>query len=379
MSDGNNSFHPWPGTLETHKTQLPEGWLLHIHHPKKISPYDHFLHPDQNLIAFFNIDRPDISYDRVYLQFSPEGEIVGKFKEEGGYLPSPFEGPEQSVWVRMTSNDSPNREVILPWGDRTGWKEPKTIRSLGWDHLGFANGHAVFHYADSFSAKAEDKIMSVTWDKKGAPKAGKFLKIPMPKGNEMLYSPTGELHGIKFDYENQHICQRQFALDGTVLQERTLQADPMGMLPAKLSFEEESWVYMWDPNSIYYTSISPDGKIEKQLLYRNEETDHFFYNIWKPVPLGKDRFAIQFTHGKGNGWMIAEKGTVVELMMKGMDPAMDGKGYKDVLNGRVLSIEHEFIILHTLVGDGNGGYYAAFSVNKDAQISGTEYYLYRCS
>lgn len=294
------------------------GWLLHLHNPKGFSDSYSSLAIDdkQGMICLSSNGNEGGSYDVVYLHLDKSGNIIQAPVESEGVLPTVFLAPDKSIWTKITSTKMDgSKETILPIGDRSEISKLKTSREFTGDYKGTFENQAIFYDIDFFDPKNPDRLCKLIFNEKDQYQKRKILKLDMPRRNKVYLDSEGNLQLLAYRFEEKVFTHRKMDLDGNLLESRKLDlaAHHFGIL-GQLSLEEESNILITEDQSVYWVTISPEGEIDKQLIFEDKRGE-YFYNIWGPKQLNAHYYAMNFNHDGGSGWAIFSKDGLKELFL----------------------------------------------------------------
>lgn len=68
-----------------------------------------------------------------------------------------------------------------------------------------------------------------------------------------------------------------------------------------------------EKGKFYLINVSPEGKIEQNLLFDIERQICF---IWEPIKIAAETFVIRFTYELGNGWITIQNNTIAEIFFR---------------------------------------------------------------
>ena len=105
---------------------------------------------------------------------------------------------------------------------------------------------------------------------------------------------------------------RQIDEMGSDLQSRNINIGKRFYLTCvlNLSFTYTSSILGIDEKGKFYLiNISPEGKIEQNLLF---DMERLIYSIWEPIKVAAETFVIRFTDEIGNGWITIQNNQVIE-------------------------------------------------------------------
>ena len=128
---------------------------------------------------------------------------------------------------------------------------------------------------------------------------------------------------------------------GNELRRRSIAAKGMyGLQILALSFDGDSYLLAQHAGSIVIVKIDMAGNSEILNLIAFEDE---FFNTWRPEAIGDDTFVTRFNCEFGNGWLTTRKDQLLELYY-----SKDERGYRNLLNGEVLELPHDNLVISSL-------------------------------
>lgn len=344
------------GNGRLHHSTLPlsKGLLHHLQADHGISLHGMSAFPSQAAVFYANIyTQNEVGYETVYGIFENGHTPPAIWIEPEGVLPAVFPGPDGHPWTRIVATDkNGDFDRVIPFWDREGVVRPDAKKAIAWDFEGYQPQGALFYHAEMYDPKKPDKFHFVQWNK-GIPKPSKTFSLEAPGENWVGIDLAGNMNAF-CRKPNRVGLHRQFLADGTVIRQREMQIALAHDAPIEFHFEADSHMFQLMEGKVTHLLIAPDGSITTtQCCTIPVQED--FYSVWKPQPLGKEKWAIQFTHGGGNGWLITSKTQVLQAWLR-----EEGNTYRDILGEETFALPFSGPILDAVTGDNEGGFYTAF-------------------
>lgn len=293
------------------------------------------------------------SYVAAYGIFENGKTAPAIWVESEGVLPQVFPGMDGSPWTRIIATDkNGDFDRVIPLWNRENKIRPDAKKAIAWEFEGYLGQDALFFHSEMYDRKKPDKFHFLQWNK-GIPKATKTFYLEAPGGNWVGIDHLGIMNAYcrKPDRISLH---RQFSADGKVTRQREFQIELAHDAPIELHFEADSHIFQFMDGKVTHVLISPDNSV-KTTHCCTIPVQEDFYSVWKPKPLGNGKWAIHFTHGGGNGWLITTQNQVLKAWI--------GEGenqYREILSGETFSLPFSNTVLNAVAGDGAGGCFAAF-------------------
>ncbi|MWP47839.1 hypothetical protein [Gilliamella sp. Pas-s27] len=252
-----------------------------------------------------------MSYNVIYIVIDLDKKSINYYHELDGILPEFFVSPTGKDYVSITVyHPDKDLNIMLPLFDRENLTYPKPKRPILGDFIGTCHNFCIFHDVDIFSATKPDKLIAVEF-KNDDIKKTYINKIPFPKYNKLFIdSLNNQIHLIA--YVDNVWLHRQIDEIGRNLQSRNINIGKRFFLMSvlNLSFTYTSNILGIDEKGKFYLiSVSPEGKIEQNLLLDMERQ---IYSIWEPIKIAAETFVIRFIDELGNGWITIQNNQVIE-------------------------------------------------------------------
>lgn len=318
-------------------TQLNQSSLLTTFKKKTaLAIQDSIQSAQGTLVAVYNYQENG-TYQLVYCQVDHNGNEQ-TFIEDEGILPTLFLSPSQQNFVSIIPyHPDKEMEISIPLFQREHIELPKSNRPFLGDFIGTTTQYSIFFHSDIWSETRPDKLLVMDF-KNGAVNKKKNIKIELPRSNTITVE-NDEIHLLAS--EGQHWIHRQIDVAGNAIQQRNIQPSQKNFLQIlSLSFIHDSYVLCRNRTHLFIEKITAENSCERiELIEFNDP----IYNTWNAVKIAEQTYIIQFNTEFGNGWITLKNGQLFELFYsKGV------QGYKNLLNGEVLKIEHDHIILSSV-------------------------------
>ena len=280
--------------------------------------------------------RKDGTYQLVYTVVDRDGQAE-HFAEDDGILPTLFLSPWQQAWVSIVPyHPDKELEISIPVFRREQVALPKGTRPFVGDFIGCTQTAAIFHDAD-WSDTKPDKMLVMRFEN-GLLKKKSNLKLALPGNNKVVVtdSTIQLLAHVGDDWLHREIDEQ-----GNELRRRSIAAKGMyGLQILALSFDGDSYLLAQHAGSIVIVKIDMAGNSEIINLIAFEDE---FFNTWRPEAIGDDTFVTRFNCEFGNGWLTTRKDQLLELYY-----SKDERGYRNLLNGEVLQLPHDNLVISSL-------------------------------
>ncbi len=113
-----------------------------------------------------------------------------------------------------------------------------------------------------------------------------------------------------------------------------------------------------EKKQIIIIRVTPQGNVSERVLW---ELDAELNNLWPPVEITEETYAIKFNSDKGNGWFIICNGELLEFWS-----GRDIKGYKNLLNpNQVIEPGGDDLVINSLTATTDGQYAVTLSPYKN--------------
>jgi len=321
-------------TIKTETARHPWGALTTIHHPAGLSDASAQIAKDSQTIVALKLYEKNETYRTIYALINTQGETTDILHETAGIMPALFFSPTGELWVSVTPyHPDKELEITIPFRNRAANPDPKPNRPFVGDYAGTTDTCALFHSEDIFSDTKPDKLLRIDF-KDGKLKAKKNFKIPLPKGNAPLIQDN-QLHLFRYFGIN-GILHRTLDMDATVLSEQTMPLPDADYSHFKIyKIENDRYYYFaFRENQVCAGNVTPDGKKTEEIIKTGIE----MFNLFKPVPLGKNTFLFQFNYETGNGWAVVQNDRIKHLYTGGSD------GYKDHITSETVPLRGDLIL-----------------------------------
>lgn len=288
--------------------------------------------------------REDGTYQLVYTVVDRDGQAE-HFAEEDGILPTLFLSPWREAWVSIVPyRPDKELEISIPVFQREQVELPKGNRPFVGDFIGSTETAAIFHDAD-WSDTKPDKMLVMQFEN-GLLKKKSNLKLALPGNNKVAL--TGSAIQLLAHVDDNWL-HREVDEQGNELRRRSIAANGMyGLQILSLSFDGDSYLLAQHAGSIVTVKIDTSGNSELINLIAFEDE---FFNTWRPEAIGDDTFITRFNCEFGNGWLTTRKDRLIELYY-----SKDAGGYRNVLNGEVLQLPHDNLVISGLNRTAPGAY-----------------------
>ncbi|MFQ0972161.1 hypothetical protein [Gilliamella sp. BG1] len=250
-------------------------------------------------------------YKVIYVVIDLDKKNTHYYHESDGINPQFFVSPTGKYYVSIdVYHPDKDLGIMLPLFDRENITYPKPKRPIVGDFKGICHDFSIFHYVDLFTEKKPDKLIAVEF-KNDDIKKTYTNKIPFPKHNKLFIdSLNNQIHLLA--YVDKGWLHRQVDEMGNVLQSRNINTGKRFYLTCvlNLSFTYTSSILNIDEKGKFYLiNISPEGKIEQNLLF---DMERLIYSIWEPIKVAAETFVMRFTDEIGNGWITIQNNQVIE-------------------------------------------------------------------
>ena len=285
------------------------------------------------LVALYDY-AADGTYQLVYCVIDKLGSLH-TFVEDDGVLPTLFLSPKQQNFVSIVPyHPDKEMEISIPIFQREQVALPKANRPFLGDFIGTTAQHAIFFHSDIWSDSKPDKMLVMDF-KNGAVNKKKNVKIELPRQNKISVE-NDQIHLLASAGKNWH--HRQIDVVGNIIQQRLIAPSQKHFMQIlTLSFTQDSYILCRDKTQFFLEKISPENVSQRIDLLEFKDQ---IYNTWQAVKVAEQTYVIQFNTEFGNGWITIQHEQIVELFYsKGV------RGYKNLLNDQVLTIEHDHIII----------------------------------
>jgi len=285
----------------------------------------------QSLLASY-VYRADGGYRLVYTVVGSTGQ-ADSFAEEDGILPTLFLGPDGNNYVSIVPyHPDKEMEISVPVFQRAGLP-PKPSRPFTGDYIGTTATQAIFYQQD-WSGKKPDKILCIAFEQ-GKPGKKTMLKSPLA-GNARVAVSSEQMHLLgKRDHRDVHV---QLDAAAQIVRERFLPLEESDHLRViDLSFERNSHLLVQQQDKLQMITVSIDGSMATTTLIDFPDP---LFNTWQPVALAGDIAVTRFNTESGNGWITTRNAELLELFY-----SKGERGYRNVLNGQLLQIDRERLII----------------------------------
>jgi hypothetical protein len=298
--------------------------------------------------------KEDGTYELVYSMIDSDGNIAGNYLENNGILPTLFLSPDNKLYVSIIPYDPDKElEISIPLLNRASIQEPKRNRPFPGKYIGNVHQSSVFHDIDIFSDKKQDKLLAIEF-KNGTIKKKHHIKIDFPKDN-IIYIENNEIHLLARDSGGIYI-HRQIDEFGKAIKQREINPDSLWCREIlSLSFNAPSFGISNKGGKIGLLEIDSKGNYSSKELINIEDR---IYNMWKPVKIGNNSFAVQFNTEFANGWF-----TIHENELSAFYYGKGGKGYKDLTTGKIIDMGNNNLILYGINKTENNNYAVIFYDN----------------
>ncbi len=350
------------GALEVRTTQKDFGITTEAINPRGISDNNTAISSGENTAIYSFKSYQEGTYDVIYLEINDSGEVVNRYKESEGVLPTLFHAPDGTVWMTLTSNKMDGiKEIVLPLIDRSRVKKLKTSREFPGDVIGIHNDQVMLHNTDPFDQSTPDKLCRLTFDKNHLYKGRKAVKLEKPGRNKAYIAPNGELHLLKYDYEKRALIHRLINDENTVEKERAIVIEAIHYGIINLSFDSDSVMVVAGEHDMNLVRVTPDGEVSKIELFVDSRGE-YFYNFWGPTSLGNNHYLIKYNHDGGNGWAVFNLDGLVEHFID------QDELYVNPNTGEKIDLELDNAILGEAVGYSSGKYSLALYNSSTSEI-----------
>ena len=320
----------------------------------RVSHKDNIEWRDKTIVAA-NVYQKDQTYNVVYLIVDLEGNVEDIYLENGGIMPTLFKSPDDEPYASIVIYDPNKRlETSVPLINRQSFEETKPNKEFAGKYIGNANQSAIFHDADIFSDKKQDKILNIEF-KNGKIKKRHNIKVDFPKDNKICISDN-EIH--LFGKDKNLYIHRQIDEFGKEIRRREINLDKYWCRETLLlSFEDNSYIIGNKQGEILLIEIDQKGEYKAKVLIDIKDQ---IYNTFSPTRVGKAAFAIRYNTQFGNGWFTINSGELAEFYY-----GKGGKGYKNLLTNETIEIGSNNLIIEGLNKTTDNAYAVIFSENND--------------
>lgn len=340
------------------------GVLSHLTNLTELAVRDSIQTNNGTIIAL-NYYHENESYDLVYCVIDVEGHTQS-FVENDGILPTLFLSPDQQNYISIQPYDpDKDLEISIPLFNRGHVDTPKANRPFVGDFIGTTQQHAVFFHHDIWSDTKPDKLLIIDF-KNNAVNKKKNIKLELPRTNSIVVQ-NNQIHLLAIDGKSWN--HREIDSNGKVLKQRFIQVAQKNFSEIiSLSFEENSYILCHDKNTIFVQTISPDHECKRTELI--EFTDPI-YNTWRAKNITEDIVVIQFNTEFGNGWMTIQGDHLLEFYY-----SKNIKGYRNLLDGSVLEIDNERIIISAINKTKYGAYAVVMYPMVDRNAKNNQFWVF---
>jgi len=316
-------------------TATSHGVLTTLTVDTSLSAKESIVSDEKSLLTNY-VYRKDGTYQLVYTVVDRDGQAE-HFAEDDGILPTLFLSPRQQAWVSIVPyHPDKELEISIPVFQREQVEAPKGNRPFVGDFIGCTQTAAIFHDAD-WSDTKPDKMLVMRFEN-GLLKKKSNLKLALPGNNKVVVNCAGIalLAHVGDDWLHREIDEQ-----GNELRRRSIAAKGMyGLQILALSFDGDSYLLAQHAGSIVIVKIDMAGNSEIITLIAFEDE---FFNTWRPEAIGDDTFVTRFNCEFGNGWLTTRKDQLLELYY-----SKDERGYRNLLNGEVLPLPHDNLVISSL-------------------------------
>ena len=316
-------------------TATSHGVLTTLTVDTSLSAKESIVSDEKSLLTNY-VYRKDGTYQLVYTVVDRDGQAE-HFAEDDGILPTLFLSPRQQAWVSIVPyHPDKELEISIPVFQREQVEAPKGNRPFVGDFIGCTQTAAIFHDAD-WSDTKPDKMLVMRFEN-GLLKKKSNLKLALPGNNKVVVNCAGIalLAHVGDDWLHREIDEQ-----GNELRRRSIAAKGLyGLQILALSFDGDSYLLAQHAGSIVIVKIDMAGNSEIITLIAFEDE---FFNTWRPEAIGDDTFVTRFNCEFGNGWLTTRKDQLLELYY-----SKDERGYRNLLNGEVLPLPHDNLVISSL-------------------------------
>ncbi|OBV38709.1 hypothetical protein ASR47_100725 [Janthinobacterium psychrotolerans] len=324
-------------------TATSHGTLTTLTVDTSLSAKDSIASGETSLLTNY-VYREDGSYQLVYTVVSRDGQ-ADHFAEDDGILPALFLSPRRQAWVSIVPyHPDKELEISLPVFQREQVDLPKGTRPFVGDFIGSTETASIFHAAD-WSDTKPDKLLVMHFEDDLLQKKSN-LKLSLPGNNKVAI--TGSTIQLLAHVDDDRL-HREIDAQGNELRRRSIAANGIyGLQILTLSFDGDSCLLAQHAGQLVIVKIDMAGNSEIINLIAFEDE---FFNTWRPEPIGGDTLVTRFNCEFGNGWLTTRKNQLIELYY-----SKDAGGYRNLLNGEVLELPHDKLVISSLNRTAPGAY-----------------------
>lgn len=314
----------------------------------------------KSLLASY-VYQEDSTFKLVYIVVKTDGNIES-FTEDDGILPTFFLSPNQENYVSIIPYHSEKElEISIPVFNRENIEQPKGNKPFVGNFIGTSNQHSILFDVDIWSNNKPDKLQSIEF-KNGIIKKKYNLKIELPRQNKIFIS-NDEIHLLSNN--GSHWLHRQIDELGNEIRRRKIDTKHKYFREIiSLSFEKNSYLLAETEDKIIVEKIDQKGKGNTVNLIEIADP---LYNTWNPINIADNISVIRFNTEFGNGWFTVKEDQVLDFYYN-----KEVRGYKNLLTGETLQMEHENLIISDINKTTENSYAVIFYPNTENKLKNKE-------
>ncbi|MHC5309587.1 hypothetical protein ACYSNM_05885 [Myroides sp. LJL116] len=272
----------------------------------------------------------------VYTIIDQQGQTK-EVVEDKGTLPCFFISPNKESFVSVVMHEGEKdfafcKPVFSP--NEIGFKTNKDFKGR---FIGTTSNSSIFYEVDLWKEAKTDTMRVIHFEDNTIVKETK-VAIALPKDNKVCV--TGNTIQLITEIE-QGWLHREIDQNGKELRRRVLEFDiPFVHEALALSFEGNSYLLCEEDGEIGLVEIDEQGQGMYIDLFDIKDE---FFGTWHPQKINQDTTAVQFTTEFGNGWLVVQKDSLLELFYN-----KNKSGYTNVLNKEVLNIDNNDLVLSSI-------------------------------